>query len=113
MPRNYRTTNNNPNGPLFFGTINPRTGDTLSTLLGNIGIDTTPFDGVNGRVLSKGLYFSGATEIMKIYMTAGDDGTNRHFTLLPNTDHFMPIKDPTNIYIVGLTNGGTITVRGH
>lgn len=50
---------------------------------------------------------------MKIYMTADDDGTNRYFTLLPNTDHFMPIKDPTNIYIVGLTNGGTITVRGH
>jgi len=113
MPRNHRTTNHNPNGPLFFGTVNPRTGDTLSSLLSNIGIDTTPFDGSNGRVLSEGLYFSRATEIMKIYMTADDDGTDRYFTLLPNTDHFIPIKNPTNMFIVGVTTLGTVDVRGH
>ena len=115
MPGNYRTTNRNPNGPLFFGTLTPRTaGESIPNLfLNDLQVDLTSFFNDGGPYLSEGLYFSGATKPIKVHASASDSGTARHFTILPNTNHFMPIKNPTNVFLTAPDNSTTVTVRGH
>lgn len=65
--------------------------------------------------MSEGLYFSGATKAIRVYENVDDktNNTNKYFTILPNTDHFIPIKDPTNLYLTAPDSTTTITVRGH
>ena len=116
MPRNYRTTNNNPNGPLFFATITPGGGTALGPALRNRGITTGDFFAANGPFLSEGLYFSVlGSQTFKLYGNSGEcaaDG-NRCFTLVGNNYHFMPTKNPENLWIIGSPAGGTLGVRGH
>lgn len=115
MPGNYRTTNNNPNGPLFFATIVPGSGGTaLGPALRNKGITTGNFFANNGPFLGEGLYFSvHGTQTFKLYGSSADAATDRYFTVVGNNYHFMPAKNPENLWIIGSPAGGTLGVRGH
>lgn len=127
MPGNYRTTNSNPNGPLFFATITPGGGTALGPALRNLGITTanffgnltsTPYGPTGGTftryaTLSEGLYLVTGASTVKLYGNSGECAAangNRSFNIPANQMTFMPIKDPENLWIV---SGGTLGVRGH
>ena len=128
MPGNYRTTNSNPNGPLFFATFAPGPGGTaLGPALRNLGITTanffgnltyTPYGPTGGTftryaTLSEGLYIVTGTGPIRIAGSSADysANNNRAFTIPANQMTFMPVKNPENLWIV--SGGGTFGVRGH
>ena len=130
MPGNYRTTNSNPNSPLFFATIIPTVGGTaLGPALRNLGITTsnffgnltyTPYGPTGGTftryaTLSEGLYLVTGASTVRIAGSSADYTANnsRAFSIPPNQMTFMPAKDPENLWIVGSLAGSTLGVRGH
>lgn len=131
MPGNYRTTNSNPNDPLFFATIIPTVGGTaLGPALRNLGITTanffgnltyTPYGPTGGTftryaTLSEGLYLVTGASTVKLYGNSGECAAangSRSFNIPPNQMTFMPVKNPENLWIVGSAAGSTLGVRGH
>lgn len=129
MPGNYRTTNSNPNDPLFFATIAPGGGTALGPALRSLGITTsnffgnkttTPYGPTGGTftryaTLSEGLYLVTGASTVKLYGNSGECAANgnRSFNIPANQMTFMPAKDPENLWIVGSVAGSTLGVRGH
>lgn len=114
----FRTSNTNPNPPLFYATISPGVvGTALGPALRNLGITTSNFFGTNSTpFLGEGLYFSvHGSQSFRVYGNSGEcaANVNRCFTLVPNEYHFMPIRNPENLWIMASVAGATFTVRGH
>jgi hypothetical protein len=122
----FRTTNSNPNPPLFYATITPGGGTAFGAAVRGLGITTSNFFGsstvvINGNTmtqnakLSEGLYFSvQGSQSFKIYGNSGECGANANrFYLLQSPQDFIPIKNPEDLWIIGSPAGGTLSVRGH
>ena len=114
----FRASNTNPNPPLFFANMTPGGGTALGPALRGLGITTANFFGQTSSTpsLGEGLYFSvHGSQNFKVFGNSGEcaANANRHFTLLPNSYEFMPIKNPENLWIIGSPAGGTLSVRGH
>jgi len=117
----FRSSNTNPNPPLFYAQIVPGLGGTaLGPALRNLGINTDRCWARNGTstpYLAEGLYFSvSGSQTFRVYGNSGESGNGtgqRHSVLLANQYHFMPIGNPENLWIIGSATGVTLGVRGH
>lgn len=111
----YRTSNNNPNPPLFHVTFSVTTGGTaFGPAVTAQGVTLTNYASSTGPFLGEGIYcYNPGTTFIKVFGSSTESGSNRFSGIMAGDTTFIPCKDPTNLFFQAAAGTISLSIRAH
>lgn len=111
----YRTSNTNPNPPLFHVTFSVTTGGTaFGPAVTAQGVTLTKYASSTGPFLGEGIYcYNPGTTFIKVFGSSADSGSNRFSGIMAGDITFIPCKDPTDLFFQAAAGTIALSIRAH